>query len=70
MSKDELIAKQQLRIEELEQMLQENKQVVKSIKLKFYAMGQPLNDNLLKFNKEKQKWCFEVYDLVTGLHSI
>lgn len=70
MTKDELITKQQLEIEEYKQALKENAQVIKSLTGKFYNIGQPLNDNVLRFNKDQQKWCFGVFALVEQLNGI
>ena len=42
MTKDELIAKQQLQIEEYKQMLEENSEIIKSLTGKFYNIGEPL----------------------------
>jgi hypothetical protein len=70
MSKDELIAKQQLQIEEYKQMLEENSGLIKDLKMRFYAIGQPLNDNVLMFNKKQLSWCFETFDLVEQLNGL
>jgi SMC interacting uncharacterized protein involved in chromosome segregation len=70
MTKDELISKQQLQIEEYKQMLQENTELKRDLKMMFYAIGQPLNDNILQFNKEQQKWCFRVVALVEQLNGL
>lgn len=67
MTKDELITKQQLEIEEYKIILQENKKLLKLLRGKFYNIGQPLNDNVLQFNKEQQRWCFEVFNLIEQL---
>jgi SMC interacting uncharacterized protein involved in chromosome segregation len=70
MTKDELISKQQLQIEEYKQMLQENTELKRDLEMMFYAIGQPLNDNILQFNKEQQKWCFRVVALVDQLNGL
>jgi len=73
MTKDELIAKQQLQIEEYKQMLEENSEIseiIKSLTGKFYNIGEPLNDNVLQFNKDQQKWCFRVVALVEQLNGL
>jgi len=70
MTKDELIAKQQLEIEEYKKMLQENTELKRDLEMMFYAIGQPLNDNVLQFNKEQQKWCFRVVALVEQLNGL
>jgi SMC interacting uncharacterized protein involved in chromosome segregation len=70
MTKDELIAKQQLQIEEYKKMLKENTELKRDLEMMFYAIGQPLNDNILQFNKEQQKWCFRVVSLVEQLNAL
>lgn len=70
MSKDELIVKQQLQIEELSQALKDNKQIKRDLRGQFIAMGQPLNDNLLGFNKEQLWWCFQTFDLIDNIKTI
>jgi hypothetical protein len=70
MTKDELIAKQQLQIEEYKQMLEENSEIIKSLTGKFYNIGAPLNDNVLQFNKDQQKWCFGVVALVEQINGL
>jgi len=67
MTQEELITKQQLRIEELESDKKENKIVLSHIFNKFYGVGQPLNDNILKFNKDQMAWCFHLYTLTNNL---
>lgn len=70
MTKDELIAKQQLQIEEYKQMLKENKQLKSQIIGKFYSIGQPLNDNVLQINKDQMRWCFGVVELAEQLNGL
>ncbi len=67
MTKDELIAKQQIEIEEYREMLKENAVLHKSLIGKFYNIGAPLNDNVLQFNKDQRKWCLELFDLIDGI---
>jgi len=70
MTKDELITKQQLEIEEYKQKLIENTKLKKDLEMRFYAIGQPLNDNCLMFNKEQLKWCFKTVELVESLNGL
>lgn len=70
MTKDELIAKQQLQIEEYKEKLKENKELIEQIIGKFYNIGQPLNDNILQMNKDQLKWCFGVVGLVEQLNGL
>ncbi len=70
MSKDELIAKQQLEIEKYKIQEKRNKELKRSLHYKFYAIGAPLNDNILQFNKEQHKWCFEVIGLIEEIDTV
>jgi len=63
-AKEQLITKQQLQIEELETAFMKNKNVMKSLYNKFYAIGQPLNDNVLKFDRRQLLWCVELLELI------
>lgn len=64
MTKDELIANQQIEIESFKKKEREDKKTLKKIKGNFISMGCPLNDNLLNFNQDQLKWCMEVYQLI------
>jgi len=70
MTKDELIAKQQLEIQHYKAKLIENTKIGREIKGKFYNIGAPLNDNILQFNKDQMKWCFQVVELVEQLNGL
>ena len=63
MTKDELIAKQQLEIESLKRELdgwEETRQIMHN---QLYGIGAPLNDNVLNFSKEQLKWFFNISGL-------
>jgi hypothetical protein len=64
----ELIAKQQLEIEEYKQQLRHNAKVLLDIAGDFIAIGSPLNENLIEFNEEQLEWCSSVYDKIRKLH--
>jgi len=49
---------------------EEDSEIRKSLMGKFYNMGAPLNDNVLQFNKDQQKWCFGVVALVEQLNGM
>lgn len=68
MKKDKLITKQQLQIEEYKTLLEENNKLKKQLRGMFYNIGRPLNDNILQFNKEQMKWCFDVVQLVDEIN--
>lgn len=68
MTKDELITKQQLQLEEYKIAMEENMELNKKLVMKFIAIGQPLNDNVLQFNKEQLKWCFGVMELIEQMN--
>ena len=70
MTKDELITKQQLQIEEYKELLKENKELRNQIIGKFYNIGQPLNDNVLQMNKKQMGWCFGVVGLAEQLNGL
>ena len=70
MTKDELITKQQLQIEEYKRMLQENTKTIDDLKMRFYGIGQPLNDNVLMFNKDQLLWCVKTLDLIEQLNGL
>jgi hypothetical protein len=52
------------------QMLEENSQLIKDLKMRFYTIGQPLNDNVLMLNKEQLLWCSITVDLVEQLNGL
>ena len=68
MTTEELITKQQLEIEQYKSMLEENKEILKAIKGKLYSIGQPLNDNVLKFNKDQLIWCMGLADIIESIN--
>jgi len=70
MTKDELITKQQLQIEEYKEMLEENNKLRSELIGKFYNIGQPLNDNVLKMNSKQMKWSFGVVELAEQLNGL
>lgn len=65
----ELITKQQLEIEHYKKNESANKKILHDIHNKFIGIGQPLNDNILQFNKAQMKWCFEVFYEIEALNS-
>lgn len=67
MNKDVLISKQQLELEIQKEINRENEKIISEIILKFVAIGQPLNDNVLNMNQKQLKWCQSVLDLVEQL---
>jgi hypothetical protein len=70
MTKDELITKQQLQIEEYKELMKDNKELRSQIIGKFYNIGQPLNDNVLQMNKKQMGWCFKVVELAEKLNGL
>lgn len=67
MTKDQLITKQQLELEQLKSYKREVKGTLKHIHLSFYSIGAPLNDNKLKFNNDQLKWLMEISDWIQTL---
>ena len=70
MTKDELITKQQIEIEEMKQMLRQNHLIKRDLFRRFYSIGQPLNDNVLQFNKDQMVWCFGVVELIEAINTV
>lgn len=68
MAKEELITKQQLEIEEYEKQIEENKKLLKKIRLQFIAIGAPLNDNSLQFNNKQIAWCANVLEMIEQIN--
>jgi hypothetical protein len=64
MTKDELIAKQQIQIEEQKERISETNRLRKLLISRFCSIGAPLNDNVLQFNKEQIKWLQEIEDII------
>lgn len=54
MTKDELIAKQQLEIEELKDRLNEMRESMRKINNALFCIGGPLNDNKLGFTHDQK----------------
>lgn len=70
MTKDELIAKQQLQIEEYKTKLRDNLMVKRELIGSLYSIGAPLNDNLLKFNKDQLKWLMSLGDKINEIATL
>jgi len=64
MTQEELITKQQLEIEAYKKAFKENNRLIERVKGNFIAIGQPLNDNILKFDNKQLTWAMEIYDLL------
>ncbi len=64
MTKEELITKQQLQIEELTKDLEYTNGLLEQASRMFICIGAPLNDNVLKFNKQQLKWASEVHNIL------
>jgi hypothetical protein len=45
------------------QLLKEAREDLETIYRKCYAIGAPLNDNILKFNKEQLRWIKQIADI-------
>lgn len=60
MTKDELIVKQQLELEELRAELAELKSSIQRANLIMICIGGPLNDNSLKYTKEQMADFFRI----------
>ncbi len=60
MTESELIAKQQLEIENLKEWLEEYKDSMQRIHGLLFNIGAPLNDNILGFNKEQRLYLHKI----------
>lgn len=67
MNKHKLIVEQILKINKHKITSRYNKRLIKKIRNKFIGIGQPLNDNILKFNKEQMLWAHEVLAMIDDL---
>lgn len=64
MTKDELIAKQQIQIEEYESLFRENAAIKQKLKGMMYNIGAPLNDNVLQFNSRQLIWAISLAEAI------
>lgn len=60
MTKDELIAKQQLEIEELKEILIETEEGLDNIHLLCVSIGGPLNDNCKRYTRRQMEDFFQI----------
>lgn len=67
MTKDELIAKQQLEIEEYKRKSKENKEILKTLHYRINGIGQPLNDNMLRMDIEQIRWVHGINQLIESI---
>ena len=63
MNIQELVAKQQLEIENLKEKLQRALEDKESIVMELVCIGGPLNDNKLKYTQEQLKILFRIHEL-------
>lgn len=68
MNEDNLIVNQQLKIEEYREIINSNRKTKEEILNRFYGIGQPLNDNVLKFNNNQLFWADNVAGLVKNMN--
>lgn len=62
-----LVTKQQLKIEDFNEKTVHNEDVLKTLNHRFIGIGQPLNDNILKFNNDQLAWVFQIKELVDSI---
>ena len=60
MTKEELITKQCLQIEDMRSIILDCETKINEVRNMFVSVGSPLNDNILKMNREQLIWCQEV----------
>jgi hypothetical protein len=70
MSELELIGKQQLEIEHYKKLVADLKDILDSLHGDFYAIGRPLNDNVLQFNINQLKYLQTVANQVESASSL
>lgn len=64
---EEVLATQVVKIAEFKAKREEDQEVIKAIKRKFFNIGGPLNDNSLNFNRDQLTFLLEVQDLFESL---
>lgn len=69
-NKDQLIAKQQLKIEEYEEILKKNAEVKEALISCFYSIGEPFDDNSWTFNSDQKIWSHNVVELIKEIEAI
>lgn len=62
--KDEMIARQAIKIAELEELVASYKKDHRKIHMQLYAIGAPLNDNVLCYTKEQLAPFFAIANLL------
>ena len=67
MTHEELIAKQQLMLEDYEKIYIDVTRIRKELHGLLFSIGQPMNDNILQFNKDQLKWCAKLNNLIGQL---
>lgn len=67
MDSDKLITMQQLEIEGLKESCKEMYTTIKNIHTMMYCIGGPLNDNILRFTREQQKYLMNVGNSCAGI---
>jgi hypothetical protein len=68
MTKDELIAKQQLEIEEFKEWFKENGETLSDVCGMLYNVGAPLNGNKLGMSREQLNFLVELNGLITSMN--
>ena len=63
MTKDQLISKQQLKIEGLEEQLSEFKEKESRLYNNLFGIGGPLNDSRISYTKEQRAEFFSIRDI-------
>jgi hypothetical protein len=64
MTKEELITKQQLEIEELKSKVQLDSQAIDSVHSVLFCVGGPLNDNKHSYSREQLKPFFDIANVL------
>ena len=64
MTKEQLIVKQQLEIEELRERVKQAEEVKHKVHMLCYGIGAPLNDNKLNFNSKQMGLIWDIHEEV------
>lgn len=63
-----LYVKNQIKKYDMKERLVANSKLKSDLRSMFYGIGQPLNDNVLNFNKEQMMWCARVVEKIEQIN--
>lgn len=65
----ELYVRNQIRKNGMKKLLVANSKLKSDLRAMFYGIGQPLNDNVLGFDKKQMLWCARVMEKIEQINS-